>query len=66
MELMNKSKLCKWYDSKGTLVYMPYGRSSAKRVLLTKYELDWFIPLISGTVTKRGVVFHAPFAPASL
>lgn len=51
----------RWIDSNGVTVYEKGKRSSKTKVLLTRGELLATKMLISGTVTKFGTVFKAPF-----
>jgi len=54
----------KWIDAKGTTVYETGKRCSKSKTLLSLSEITYMAviyPLISGTVTKNGVVFFAPF-----
>jgi hypothetical protein len=54
----------RWIDANGVTVYEKGRRSSKKRILLTREELLATKILLSGTVTKFGTVFKAPFKKA--
>lgn len=55
----------RWIDANGVTVYETGRRSSKKKVLLTREELLATKILLSGTVTKNGVVFKSPFVKES-